>query len=184
MSSNKTMSPFFEFNKFEKDIYSSTNDYFKGFTITRSGGTLPPNSNLFLDRQWNSPRKGSFEIKGSFNYKFVKGQSDVILSIYKNSKPLKSLNITDGKEQSFELSLDLEVGDKLEFLTSNVSKTNKDFNLNIKINEVKDENSLTPISWSSVVDFKSPISKNDKELNSWERYAHVLLMSNEMIFLN
>lgn len=184
MSSNKTMSPFFEFNKFEKDIYSSTNDYFKGFTITRSGGTLPPNSNLFLDRQWNSPRKGSFEIKGSFNYKFVKGQSDVILSIYKNSKPLKSLNITDGKEQSFELSLDLEVGDKLEFLTSNVSKTNKDFNLNIKINEVKDENSLTPISWSSVADFKSPISKNDKELNSWERYAHVLLMSNEMIFLN
>jgi len=183
-SANKTLSPFFEFNKFEKDIYSSTNDYFKGMTITRGGGTLPPNQNFFLDRQWNSPRKGSFEIKGTFSSKSIKGQSDTVLHVYKNSKPLKSFNVIDGKEISIELTIDLEVGDKLDFLTSNISKTNKDFTLNIKINELKDENSLTPITWNSNTDFKAPISKNDKELNSWERYAHVLMMSNEMIFIN
>ena len=57
-------------------------------------------------------------------------------------------------------------------------------NIKLKINELKDENSLTPITWNSNTDFKAPISKNDKELNSWERYAHVLMMSNEMIFIN
>jgi len=181
---NNTLSPLFEFNKFEKDTYSSTNGYFKGLTITRNGGTHPPNINLYLNRQWISPRKGTFEIKGTFNYIGIKGNSEVILSVYKNLKLLKSLSGVDAKGQSFEFSLNLEVGDKIDFITYNASKTNKNFNLNIEINEIKDENSLTPISWNSAVDFKSPISKSDKELNSWERYAHVLLMSNEMIFIN
>lgn len=144
----------------------------------------PPTKIFLLDRQWNSPRKGSFEIKGTFSSKSIKGQSDTVLHVYKNSKPLKSFNIIDGKEVVIELTTDLEVGDKLDFLTSNISKINKDFTLNIKINELKDENSLTPITWNSNTDFKAPISKNDKELNSWERYAHVLMMSNEMIFIN
>jgi len=56
--------------------------------------------------------------------------------------------------------------------------------MNINIIEKRDENSLSPVTWNSVSDFRGPIRKIDRELDAWERFAHILLMSNEMVFIN
>lgn len=179
-------SKFFEFPKFERDVYQSTNDFFKSSTITKNGGTLSSNPNIQVVRQWISPRNGSISVETTFSIKGggQKQKSSGTIVLYKNGSPIKSLS-SNGSEVKISISdLNAMVGDKFEFTVSNQTGLNKDFSLQVKINEVKDVNSLTPISWNSQLDYKGPILKSDRELNSWERYAHILILSNEMVFIN
>lgn len=182
VSDSKKVSQFFEFPKFDKDVYSSTNDFFKGATITKNGGTLSKNSSIKTVRQWISPRSGTFSVSGNIGYKGKSGES-IQLSVYKNGT-LQSKFVSSQLDTPFNFNYTLNLNDKLEFMVSGESNFNKDYTLAIKILEVKDVNSLTPVAWDSKLDFKGPIKKSDRELNSWERYTHILILSNEMVFIN
>jgi cytochrome c553 len=179
---NRTLSKFFEFPSFDKEVYSSTNIFFKGVSATRNGGSLSSNQDIYSIRQWISPRNGSILISGTVSVK-VKSQS-ASLVLYKNGSPIKTVIVAGGPEISFSQTMDVGVDDKVEFSMVNTSLNNKDYTLAIKILEVKDVNSLTPVTWASNVDFRGPIKKSDRELNSWERYTHILILSNEMVFVN
>ena len=143
---------------------------------------MSKNVSIKTVRQWISPRSGTFSVSGNIGYKSKAGES-VQLSVYKNGT-LHSKFISTSADVPFNLSYTLNLNDKLEFMVSGESNFNKDYTLAIKILEVKDVNSLTPVSWDSKLDFKGPIKKSDRELNSWERYTHILILSNEMVFIN
>lgn len=183
---NRTLSKFFEFQSFEKDVYSSTNAFFKGVEMTKNGGSLSSNQGIYGVRQWISPRNGSISINGSVGMKANAKAKDQTanLVLYKNGTPIKTIVVAAGPEISFLQTIDVGVNDKIEFSMVNTSLNNKDYTLVIKILEVRDENSLTPISWASNTDFRGPIKTSDRELNSWERYTHILILSNEMVFVN
>ena len=105
--------------------------------------------------------------------------------VYKNDKLIFSRSVTNSVEAVIKIpTIKNNLSDKFEF--SVVSLTGKvlDYSMNTIIQESKDENSLTPITWNSASDFRGPIRKIDRELGAWERYAHALMMSNEMIFIN
>jgi hypothetical protein len=180
---NKMLSNFFEFQKFDKDVYSSTNDFFKGFSITKNGGTLSQNQTLKSIRQWTSPRNGAFTVSGSAGTKGKPGDL-VQLLIYKNGTIQNRIALNQTSEIPFNLILTLSVNDRLEFSVSHETNFNKDYTLAVKISEVKDVDSLTPVNWDSRADYKGPLKKSDRELNSWERYTHILILSNEMVFIN
>jgi hypothetical protein len=182
----KSLSKFFELPTFEKETYKSTNAFFVNLTINKTGGELMNNPNIYSIRQWVSPREGLFQANGTFK---LKPSKDVVpnvnLFIYKNDRPIKTVNINSYGESPFQIDLNkISFNDKIEFVLVNSSKLEKDYTLLIKIDELKDENSFTPVNWNSQSDFRAPIKKIDRELNGWERYAHILLMSNEMIFIN
>jgi hypothetical protein len=184
----KALSNFFEFNKFDKDVYSSTNDYFKGLTVTKTGGSLSQNPALASVRQWVSPRNGSFSVSGTVSTKGggankEKKSDNVTLFINKNGVNQSKIVVGDA-ESPIKLALDLTVGDKIEFVTTHDSVSARDYTLSIQISEVRDVNSLTPVNWDSKADYRGPIRKSDRELNSWERYAHILILGNEMVFVN
>lgn len=183
VSDGRTTSAFFEFPRFDKETYSSTNDFFKGVSITRTGGTFSKNSSIKPVRQWVSPRNGTFSVAGSVGVKGKVGES-VSLIVYKNGVFQNKVSVNPATESTFNLNFSLGVNDKLEFVMSNEANINKDYTLAVKVSEVKDADSLTPVTWDSKVDFKGPIRKSDKELNSWERYTHILILSNEMVFVN
>jgi len=182
----KSLSKFFELPTFEKETYKSTNAFFVNLTINKTGGELMNNPNIYSIRQWVSPREGLFQANGTFK---LKPSKDVVpnvnLFIYKNDRAIKTVNINSYAESPFQIDLNkISVNDKIEFVLVNSSKLEKDYTVLIKIDELKDENSFTPVNWNSQSDFRAPIKKIDRELNGWERYAHILLMSNEMIFIN
>lgn len=183
VSDSRNSSSFFEFPKFDKEIYSSTNDFFKGVTATKTGGTLSKNPSIKSVRQWVSPRNGTFSVSGTVGSKSRPGET-VHLTVYKNGTVQNKVSVNSSTEIPFNLTADLNVNDKLEFVMSNDSNVNKDYTLSIKVSEVKDANSLTPVVWDSKIDFKGPIRRTDRELNSWERYTHILILSNEMVFVN
>jgi hypothetical protein len=114
---NKMLSNFFEFQKFDKDVYSSTNDFFKGFSITKNGGTLSQNQTLKSIRQWTSPRNGAFTVSGSAGTKGKPGDL-VQLLIYKNGTIQNRIALNQTSEIPFNLILTLSVNDRLEFSVS------------------------------------------------------------------
>ena len=179
---NRTVSKFFEFPAFDKDVYSSTNTFFKGVTSTRNGGTLSGNQDIYNIRQWISPRNGSIQVNGTVGIKSKTQSANLV--IYKNGSPIKTVTVPSGPEISFSQSVEVGLDDKIEFTMIGTSPNNKDYTLVIKILEVKDVDSLTPVNWTSNIDFRGPIKKLDRELNSWERYTHILILSNEMVFVN
>lgn len=183
VSDARSSSSFFEFQKFDKEVYGSTNDFFKGVTVTRNGGTLSKNPSIKSVRQWISPRNGSFTVSGSVGAKGRVGESSQLL-VYKNGVFQNKVSINPTTEVPFNFNVTLAVNDKLEFVMSNETNINKDYTLAVKVSEVKDADSLTPVTWDSKLDFKGPLKKSDRELNSWERYTHILILSNEMVFVN
>jgi len=179
-SRTKSLSKFFEFPKFDKEVYSSTNDFFKFFTIDKNGGTTIPNVSLYSVRQWSSPRNGTVSVTID-----SKGKGNT-LTIYKNSTALKVVTLASTNSTIELPNQEVFVNDKFEFAVNHGEMTqgSKNYTLNVRINEIKDVNSLTPIMWNSTSDYRGPLRKSDRELNSWERYAHILLLSNEMVFVN
>ena len=179
----KSTSNFFEFQSFNREVYSSTNEFFKGVVINRTGGSLSKNTNIKPSRQWISPRSGTFTVSGSVGVAGKPG--DVTkLFVYKNGVIQTQVVLNKPAEVPFNLDLTINVNDKLEFVMANETNFNKDYTLVIKVSEIKDVNSITPVTWDSKLDFKGPLKKSDRELNSWERYTHILILSNEMVFVN
>jgi len=179
----KVLGKFTEFTSFDKDEYSSTNSYLN-LTINRNGGKAS-SYNIHGVRQWISPREGQFDISATIKAKQTKDPINLAIYVYKNDKLIFSRSITNSVEAVIKIpTIKNNLSDKFEF--SVVSLTGKvlDYSMNTIIQESKDENSLTPITWNSASDFRGPIRKIDRELGAWERYAHALMMSNEMIFIN
>lgn len=181
----KTFGGFIEMKSFEKDTYSGTNTVTKDIQINRNGGKSPY-INIYAIRQWSSPRSGDFDIDVSAKIKSSpKEPVNYSIFIYKNDRIIKSSTGTNTSEIKINIkNISNNLGDKIEFIIVNNIKKSIEYNLSVNIQEKKDENSLSPINWNSIGDFRGPIKKIDKELNAWERYAHILLMSNEMIFIN
>lgn len=184
----KSMSEFINFNSFNNDSYKSTNrigEVIQNISISKLGGIIVNNPNLFSTRRWISSRDGDFNVNVNFKIKPASDQTSIKLIIYKNDKMIKSSTVTNYSDHIIKFDLkSLDVKDKIDFYLVNNSKSQREYNITIKINELKDEHSLTPISWNSILDFKAPPKKGDKELDCWERYAQILMLSNEMVFIN
>ena len=160
---------------FDKDTYSGTNTVTKDIQINRTGGKLPF-SGIYAIRQWSSPRGGDFDININLKAKTGKEQVNAALYIYKNNKLISSKTITNNIDTIIKIpNINNTHSDKIEFAIANHNNKAFDYNLDISIQEKKDENSLTPISWNSASDFRGPIRKIDKDLDAWEKIgrAHV-----------
>lgn len=184
-SSGKALGNFIEFNNFNKNSYGSSNAVLKNLEINSTGGKLPMLS-VYPIRQWKSPRSGEFSISVDSSVKAgPKEPVNYSIIVYKNDRVIKFINITNAALHKIEIpSIINTANDKLEFAIVNNIKKDLDYSMNINIIEKRDENSLSPVTWNSVSDFRGPIRKIDRELDAWERFAHILLMSNEMVFIN
>ena len=183
--SGKTLGNFVELNNFSKNSYGSSNAVLKDLEINSTGGKIPALS-VYAIRQWKSPRTGEFDIAIQSAAKSTSKEAiSYSVVVYKNDRVFKSINITNSTPQKIEvLNISNAINDKLEFAVVNNLKKELNYSLSINIVEKKDENSLSPVTWNSTADFRGPIRKIDKELDAWERFAHILLMSNEMVFIN
>jgi hypothetical protein len=185
VASGQTLGNFIELDTFSKGSYSSSTPALKGLEINAAGGKIPGLS-VYPIRQWKSPRAGEFSITMQSSFKALPNEKlNCSIIVYKNDSIFRFVNITNYASQKIEIpSINSGVNDKLEFAVAGYKKRDLDYLLTITITEKRDENSLSPIVWTSSSDFRGPIRKIDRELDAWERYAHILLMSNEMVFIN
>jgi len=134
-------------------------------------------------RRWTCSAEGEYQIQNLV--KLIKPNYDGInYVVVVNGKVHTQNNVKQQYQQNID-KLSFKVGDVVDFMIScNKNIVGDEYTIDISIVQVKDMDSLIPLTWNSKKDFKGPVRDIDKELNSWERYAHILLMSNEMIFIN
>jgi len=78
------------------------------------------------------------------------------------------------------------VGDTVDFVVDpRASDSHDSFNWAPRIRLVDaDVSELLESAWSAAADYGRPGLGSPKPLEPWERYAHVLLQSNELVFLD
>ncbi|HLX63237.1 MAG TPA: PSD1 and planctomycete cytochrome C domain-containing protein [Planctomycetota bacterium] len=156
--------------------------------LTKEGGH-PGDAKHAAIRRWTAPRDGTFAVCGRLNHpgKVGDGVRARIVSSAEGEKGIWTVfgAATDTKSDGIKL----KKGDTLDFVVDCRENENTDsfeWTVTIKILDYgasfSDEHGA--IEWSSANGFSGTPSKPAAPLAPWEKYAQVLLLSNEFVFVD
>ncbi|MDB5341184.1 MAG: hypothetical protein JWN70_6803, partial [Planctomycetaceae bacterium] len=132
-------------------------------------------------RRWIAPRDGTLSVRGKL--KHASGEGDGVLSRVISSRSGVAGEWTAQKSEASTKveGLTVQAGDQLDFYTDCRSSPNHDsFEWTFKL-RLEPTSPNQQSEWNSQADFQGP---PPSPLPVWERYAQVLLMANEFVFVD
>jgi hypothetical protein len=136
-------------------------------------------------RRWRSPRDGVIAITGTLKHEAESGDGVRARIVSSRTGELGRWQVHKGKETTKVEAIEVRRGDTIDFVTDCYKTVDSDsFVWSPVINMTKmDSTSGSLPEWNAKADFSGPKAQ-PKPLNAWERYAQVLLMSNELVFVD
>lgn len=158
-----------------------------GYVMLSATGGHPGNSHSHdAIRRWISPFDGTVKIEGALQHPSDKGDG-VEGRIFSNRRgELGKWTAQHGKADTVVESCEVRRGDTIDFILDMRSSPDYDsfqWSPTIKVVTVENGNAQTRTEWSAQGDFSGP-KKTFKPLTPWEKYAQVLLLSNEFMFVD
>jgi Protein of unknown function (DUF1553)/Protein of unknown function (DUF1549)/Planctomycete cytochrome C len=155
--------------------------------LTPDGGEPGESSRQAVVRRWTSPAGGSASIEGTLRHdqnslaNFGDGVRARIVSDRKGQ--LASWNVNGSSAETKLSGIKIENGETLDFIVDGRADSENDGFRWAPIIKVAGQRETTPKedSWSARNDFRGP---TPQRLTIWERYAHVLLQTNEFAFVD
>lgn len=159
-----------------------------GHAMLNSVGGHPGNKGQHaVIRRWTSPFDGTVKIEGTLSHPSDKHDGVLARIVSSRNGELGSWIDQNGKAETVVDQCKVKRGDTLDFITEMRSGPNNDtFEWGPKIKVVKVEDGTVAskrTNWSAQTDFDGP-TKDFKSLTPWEKYAQVLLLSNEFMFVD
>jgi hypothetical protein len=160
-----------------------------GWVVVSGTGGHPGNDQQHASiRRWIAPRDGNISIKGELAH--GSGQGDGVRGRVVSSKlGLLGQWLVQNRKQ--EINLDrvaVKRGDQIDFVTDCNGNQNFDsFTWSPVIRFVADGKTVPGqrMKWNAQEDFQEAATGGeDKNLSAWERYAQVLLLTNELVFVD
>jgi hypothetical protein len=158
--------------------------YYGNAELSAKGGTPPDDPSIAITRRWASPVTGTIEITGTITHKVLekpaeyrKEWSDGIRArILHNGKETLSGQTVNNRKQEMAVShLAVQAGDTIDFTVDCVGNAETDnFEWAPVIRAGERE-------WNATKDFAGPAPLR---LSPWEKYAQVLLQTNEFAFVD
>jgi plastocyanin len=169
--------PFFNGNSWQGS--TSFPDATLGWVRLTSDGGHPGNDQQHAAvRRWTSPIQGSVHLRSIMEHQEAVGDG-VRCTILSSRHGVLATEVVHNKKWDFERdSITVEPGDTLDFVTDIYQVLNTDQYLWQLDISVKNDNKFT--RWNSQQDFHGPPSSL---LNRWEEAAQILLISNELLFV-
>jgi hypothetical protein len=129
-------------------------------------------------RRWTSPIRGTLQLKSWMHHQEAAGDG-VRCTILSSRHGTLASEIVHNKKWDWEKDrLQVEPGDTLDFVTDIYQVLNTDqFLWQVEIEATSDS---TRSTWNSANDFLGPLSS---QLTRWEEAAQILLISNELLFV-
>ncbi len=157
--------------------------------LTATGGHAGNDLQHAVVRRWISPVDGAISIEGTIKHERTPGEGirAYVFSSQKGSLGNWVLH-NQSAEATFE-NLEVKKGDTIDFVVSiNQSLNNNDFVWSPVIrmvgpNAIRDANGYAK-EWNAKKEFAGPEPEYHKPLTAWEKYAQVLLLSNEFLFVD
>jgi hypothetical protein len=156
-----------------------------GWVFLNNGGGHPGNdSSHAAIRRWTAPRDATVSISGNLGHDAEKGDG-VRGWIHSSRSGLAGKWEVHHKKTSTKVeSLEVKQGDTIDFVVDCGKGPDSDgFNWSPTIKVIASSTGSLDQEWSAREDFSGP-KEPAKPLNSWEKYAQVLLMANELVFVD
>jgi hypothetical protein len=148
--------------------------------LTARGGHAGDDAAHLLVRRWTAPRDGQITILGTASHQ-EKGGDGIQARIVSSRLGLLASWIVCRLEAETKLAgLEVKAGETIDFVVDCRADNNSDSFLwapTIRMAQPDEE-------WSAAAQFQGPPEKLPPALGAWERYAQVLLESNEFAFLD
>jgi hypothetical protein len=128
-------------------------------------------------RRWTAPQAGSLSISGTLSHNAAGGDG-VRGRIVHRGVEIAAWVVARGSAETVLSGLKVEEGETVDFIVDNRADTNSDGFTWAPVLKMGDE------TWNSATAFGGPGPKAVAPLSAWERYVHVLLQSNEFLFVD
>jgi hypothetical protein len=157
--------------------------------LTPDGGHAGLNPNFAVVRRWTAPRDGQVTIHGTLAHTAAGGDGVRGRIVSSATGELASLTVHNKWAQTQLEAVDVKAGETLDFVVDCLKENSFDsfaWPVIIKMRLIPadvagGENTL---EWNSRADFAGPAPKPAAGLSAWERYAQVLLQTNEFVFVD
>ena len=152
------------------------------------GGTPPSNPAQAITRRWQVPVAGTLEISGALTHHVPESEynhhrSDGVRAriLLNGSEKLAEQSINNGKSDVVAHEVTVKPGDWIDFTVDCVKDAENDEFTWAPVITRKGAPDSKPQVWDSAKDFAGP---QPRTLSPWEKYAQVLLETNEFAFVD
>jgi hypothetical protein len=158
--------------------------------LTSSGGHAGNVHAHAVVRRWIAPRDSTIGIVGTLSHNNKDGDGVRGRLVSSREGLLASWNVFNKSAGTRVNAINVKTGDTIDFIVDcgragNVS--HDQFGWKVKITKEAPAQAVagddTGTVWDSVADYRGPDPKPPTPLNAWEKYAQVLLESNEFVFV-
>ncbi len=182
---------FFPLSRFTNNQWQATGEFpdlkFGHVMLNAAGGHPGNSAEHSAIRRWTSPFDGVVKIDGTLRHLSDRGDGVRGRIISSRRGELGQWIVHNSTSETAVAQCEVKRGDTIDFVTEMQTSPNSDtFEWAPKIQVSKmDYGTVAPKrnNWSAQNDFDGP-AKPVKSLNAWEKYAQVLLLSNEFIFID
>ncbi len=176
-----TTFPTFEQNKWHAGKKTSP------LGIDALGGATGAGAKYSAIRRWVAPRDGFITITGSLTAKNAKGAGVQGRIVSSRVGEVLNLNALGKPVTTLAQRVVVKKGDTIDFIVSPVSQQAAEgftWAPNITLLDLPETQENEMYEWHSQSEFAGPPEAPLKGLSPWEKYAQVMLLSNELIFVN
>jgi hypothetical protein len=158
---------------------------FGSLNVTATGGHPGRTAGLASIRRWTAPAVGKIKIEGTFGHASANGDGVRGRIVSSERGKLGEWTVLNTKAET-PLELNVHGGEIVDFIVDCVGTSNADtYTWAPNINFMPDAEALdtTARTWNAKKDFETA-SKPAVPLTRWEELAQVLLLSNELAFVD
>ena len=156
--------------------------------LTADGGHVGNDLNHAAIRRWRAPRDGVVKVRGELNHPSNQGDGVRGRAVSSRTGLLAEWTARDSKTNTALEKVEVKRGDFIDFITD--CRQSVEFDsfhwspvVRFEGKPVKAADETT--EWNAQSDFSGPSKPVGKRaLNPWEKYAQVLLLANELVFVD
>jgi hypothetical protein len=154
--------------------------------ITAEGGHAGDDLQHAAIRRWVAPQDGFVSIRGTVKHEHVPGDGITARIISSRHGLLGSWALHNEKAETSIARTEIRRGDTLDFVVDYRENLNSDMFKWAPLVGLLDGEEGGPggMKWSAKSEFSGPLVPPPPPLSAWEKYAQVLLLSNEFLFID
>jgi mono/diheme cytochrome c family protein len=180
----KRVASFTPFSTFKNNVYQAHAEMPHASVgwvqLTPTGGHTGKDAQHAAIRRWTAPQYGVVLIKGKASHPSPNGDGVELRIVSSRAGLLGAWTVQNSQAETIVEKVEVKRGDTIDFITSCRANDNSDsFGWSAAIVTSDNKN-----SWDSTTGFKSPPPAPQPPLKPLERYAQVLLMTNEFFFVD
>jgi hypothetical protein len=156
--------------------------------LNADGGHVGNDLNHAAIRRWRAPRDGAIRVTGELNHPNEKGDGVRSRVVSSRAGQLGEWIAQHSKTNTDLQHIQVQAGDLIDFATDCRASVEFDsFHWAPVVQYVAEAGKVpadTPKEWNAKTDFSGPRKPSSTPLSPWEKYAQVLLLANELVFVD